>query len=825
MDARQWARVKALFGELEGEPASRRAPLLASEPDAEVRREVEALLIALDSIGTRFEHPPTLDEDVPISGAEPGQRIGPWEVVREIGRGGMGAVYEARRVDDTFEKRVALKTVVSGHGATVVRRFRQERQILARLQHANIAALLDGGVSPSGMPYFVMEYVDGVPIDQAARNQHLSLNARLDLFRSVCAAVQHAHEQLVVHRDLKPANILVTPDWQVKLLDFGIAKLAEVSADGEEGLTETGILPMTAAYASPEQLSGHPVGVASDIYSLGVILYELTSGARPFGGTPVTAAIQAAKDRVASPPSRAVTAETAARTGMGDPLRLRKELAGELDAIILKAMRPEPERRYTSVAQLDDDLHRFLSGRPVLAQPDTTGYRVRKFVRRNRLAVSAAAVAVFALIGATVVSARQAAVARAERDAARQAQHRTEQVTQFFRDVLGEAKPYEQGRDVTVTAAIDSALPRLDAMLGDQPDLQAAIRNTIGSTLADLFLFDRAQPLVEQALAHFEKGGTPSHEYADALYNLAGIEAEAGSPVRAESLYTASFAMYYQLDGDSTGIWPGLNNLAGAVSAQGRFAEAIALYENGMRHRADTLAKDTALHVILLGNIGTALAQLGRYDEAEPKLNEALALATAAGLKPGRVAAVLQPLAGTQMFLGKYSEAEASAREALRLASLEFGPENPRAVQAQRMLVNILADAGRCQEALDGAAAILALRGRTLTDQDPSVGTALLFSGWCNARVGRLALGEAQVREGVALRRAVFGDANWATAQGRSMLGDVLARRGPGAREEALRELQAGYDGLRASLDSNNVRVMQARERLEVARSQDKSMR
>jgi serine/threonine-protein kinase len=412
---------------------------------------------------------------------------------------------------------------------------------------------------------------------------------------------------------------------------------------------------------------------------------------------------------------------------------------------------------------------------------------------------------------------RQAALARAERDAARQAQHHTEQVTQFLRDVLSEARPGEQGRDVTVTAAIDSVLPRLDSTLSDQPELRAITKNTIGSTLTELFMYDRARPLVEDAVAYWQRAGKPSQEYADALYNLAGIEAEAGSPVRAESLYVASFAMYYALDGDSTAIWAGLNNLAGAVSAQGRFADAIALYENGMAHRADALERDTSLRVILLANIGTALSQLGRYSEAEPRLTEALALAEGAKLKPGRIAAVLQPLAGTQLFLGKYAEAEANAREAWRLSALEYGPDNSRAIQSLRVLMNILADAGRCQEALAAAQQIIALRS-ALSDEDPSVGTAFLFGGWCEAQLGQVATGEAHVREGLALRRAVFGDDNWATAQGRSMLGDVIARKGAPWREEALRELQAGYDGLAASLDTAHVRVQQARERLERVR-------
>jgi serine/threonine-protein kinase len=818
LDPARWAELKDRFAEvsaLAGE--ARAAALRRLDADPELRDELAALLTAADSMGDRFEHGPLPPEDAGMT-IRPGQRIGSWAVLRELGHGGMGTVYEAERVDDAFTKRVALKTVSAGHdGTTIIRRFRHERQILARLEHPNIAALLDGGVTAWGAPYFVMEFVDGAPIDRWCAERSLDLRGRLSLFLQVCGAVQYAHERLIVHRDLKPANILVGADGTAKLLDFGIAKLLQSSEGTETPLTQTGVLPMTTAYASPEQLRGEPVTVASDIYSLGVVLYELLAGRRPFDDAVWSTALRATTGQSAAPPSRAVRDTTITSVGRLDARRLRRMLSGELDAIVLQALRPEPGRRYQSVTRLMDDVQRYLDGRPVRAQPDTAGYRVRKFVRRNRVAVTAGLIAVTALAGATILSLHQAAVARAERDVARREQRRTEQVTQFFRDVLTTAKPQEEGRDITVVEAMDRVIPRIDTTFRNEPDLRAAIKSTLGSTLADMYLYDRARPLAEDALRLRRQldGNRPSREQADALYNLAGIESESGSPVRAESLYQASLAMYRRLPGvDSSEIWRGVNNMAGAVSAQGRFADAITLYEDAMRHLADTLARDTVLHAVLLGNIGTAMSQLGRYRDAEPRLAEAVALLEAKlGHESPRVASLLQPLAGTRFFLGQTAEAETAARESWAINRRTLGDDSPGTIVSLRMLVNILADAGRCGEALPLARRIVALRHRTLAELDPSLGTALLYEGWCEAELGDPVRGEAKVREGLALRRAAFGDEHWAVWAARSMLGDVLARE-PGREAEADAELSAGYEGLRATLDSGHVRVLQARERL-----------
>lgn len=814
-----WRRVTELFDALVGLPGEEQQARLAELPetDTPLRREIESLLDAARDVGDRFDRAPLLPETLP-SPSLVERRVGPYLITREIGRGGMGTVYEAHRADDQYAKRVAIKTVTSANDRVEMqRRFQRERQLLARLEHRNIAALLDGGVTAEGLPYFIMEFVEGQPITVWCDARGLDVRERLALFRQVCGAVQYAHEHLVVHRDLKPGNILVSGDGTVKLLDFGIAKLVDPTSLGDETLTRTGALPMTAAYASPEQLRGEPVSTASDIYSLGVVLYELVAGQRPFGNEGgLLSAVHAAATRTApEPPS------TAVRTTPGDTIaeRRRRALRGDVDSIVMMALRSEPSRRYRSAQQFADDLQRHLDGQPILAQPDTFGYRFAKFVRRNRAATSAGALAVAALLTGTVVSVRQARAARAERDRALVEQQRTEQVKQFFQNILSSGKPQDGGKALTVVEAIDRAIPTIDTAFAANPDLRAAIKNTLASVLSDMYLYDRSKVLLVDALPALRQAaaGRPTREYADALYNLAGAENGLGEIERAESLYRASLTMYGKVPGvDSVEIYRGLNNLAGAIFDQGRLQEAADLWAKVGDRLLVLSPKDSVTQAIAMTNRGVALSTLGRYAEAEPMLRRAaMIFERTRGHDDLRVAEALQPLAGTLMFQGKYAEAETAARRALAIDAAVHGAHNPQTFVAQRMLVNVLAEAGRCAAAIPLADEMIAQRGATLGEKDPSLGTAYLFKGWCQAQTGDAAHGEATTREGLRLRTAGFPAGHWAIAQGESMLGDVLARLGPARHAEAERRLRSGYEGMRKTLDSTNVRVLQAKTRLE----------
>ena len=423
MDATRWTQIQTLFNAvLEQDPAARDAFLhTACADDPDLLAEVRSLLAAdadahplLDSLAIEAI---ALPADLLPDGILPaeGERVGPYRIVEPLGRGGMGAVFLAERADGQFEQQVALKLIRGGAGsAQIVRRFQSERQILARLQHPHIARLLDGGLTEDGQPYFAMEYVDGVPLDQYCEVHDSPIEDRIQLIRAACDAVQSAHRQLVVHRDLKPANILVTVDGQVKLLDFGIAKMLTGAEDamgdpmGAPALTQTGHAVMTPAYAAPEQLRHEPVTTATDVYALGVVLYELLAGERPYdlsGCSP--AEIERIVSEQAPRPPSAVA-----------PAHRQRRLRGDLDTIVQKALRKEPERRYTSAEALADDLQRHLEGRPVEARPDTAGYRTRKFVQRHRAGVTATA-AVVVLI-ATLVTFYTTQLAQ-ERDQCRNA--------------------------------------------------------------------------------------------------------------------------------------------------------------------------------------------------------------------------------------------------------------------------------------------------------------------------------------------------------------------------------------------------------------------
>jgi len=371
LDAAFWERVRTLFHATVDLAPADRAPLLDDCGDPNLRAEVERLLGQHDAAAGFLEQ--SVWDLVDTADAKwEHVLIGPYRVVRQLGHGGMGTVFLASREDDEFEQRVAIKLVRRGAGTDgLLQRFRQERQILAALEHPNIARLLDGGTTAGGVPYLVMEYVEGTPIDDYCRAHNLPIDARLRLFLQLCDAVQYAHRGLVIHRDIKPANVLVTADGIPKLLDFGIAKLTSAQTNA----TITG--PMTPDYASPEQLAGKLVTTATDVYSLGLLLFELLTGARPFAGVQ--------------------------RTGETEPPRASsvsglRSLRGDLDRILLVALDPDPNRRYASVEKLADDVRRHLDGHPVAARGASLGYRTAKFVRRNKLFVAAAAVAVIVAI-------------------------------------------------------------------------------------------------------------------------------------------------------------------------------------------------------------------------------------------------------------------------------------------------------------------------------------------------------------------------------------------------------------------------------------------
>jgi len=524
MNPEIWQQLKPLFhAALNLAPAERASFLdTACDGDDRLRTELEKLLAAHDQPGAFLVSPALVNAADVSEEVRAGELIGPYEIVREIGHGGMGTVFLAIRADDQYRKQVAIKLVNRGMDTDLIlRRFMMERQILANLEHPNIAHLLEGGSTADGLPYFVMEYIEGQPIMEYCDAHQFTNIQRLELFRHVCSALQYAHQNLVVHRDIKPGNILVTEEGVPKLLDFGIAKLLSPGWDSETGeATASMVRLMTPKYASPEQLRGLSITTATDVYSLGVVLYELLSGHHPYrlsSGQPEAVAqviLSEEPDRPSTAASRPQLDDAnatagqppttdnglrTAKTNAKSEIRNPKFLRGDLDNIVLKALRKEPERRYASVQEFAEDIRRHLEGLPVTASPDTFGYRARKFVQRHKAGALAAAIVLVTLLTATVVTAWQARVARRERAKAEQ---RFNDVRKLANSVVFEIHDSIQdlpgstpARQLLVTRALEY-LDKLAGEAGQDYSLQlelASAYDRIGNIQGGLFTSNLGQ--------------------------------------------------------------------------------------------------------------------------------------------------------------------------------------------------------------------------------------------------------------------------------------------------------------------------------------------
>ncbi|WP_218043003.1 serine/threonine-protein kinase [Steroidobacter gossypii] len=552
----------------------------------------------------------------------PGEIVGRYRIVRLLGRGGMGSVYYAERADEEYQQSVALKIVEWCPAVTdLAGRFRAERQILARLSHENIARLLDGGQLQDGTPYLVMEHIAGTRIDHYCKLRRLGTEAKLRLMQQVCASVQYAHQNLVIHRDLKPSNILVTEDGVVKLLDFGVAKLLSPDGGVTSSLTQQIDRVLTPDHASPEQLLGQPVGTTSDVYALGVLLYELLSGKRPFefANLSLSEISRIVGLTTPAPPSTRIPVETQ-RWG------LAAELRGDLDNIVLKAMHREPNRRYETVAALAADIQNYLDGRPVQARPDTWTYRTRKFVRRNAWAVAGAAASVLMI---TTVIAFYTVRLSQERDMAQRQRKAADTVAEFMIDVFRRANPNEtRGAEVSARDALDAAASRIDRDLVNEPRLRLTLLRKMGQSYSGLGLMPEALGLMERqvSLARTEFGETDV-ELARALEALGHIHHSMSKFTLAEHAFGEAELIRMRLGLEYDAEWARLlHSIASNLRAQQRFEDAIRYH---MRAEAGARSLPESERATL-GNVLQGLAftygESGNYEEAERYAREALPL-------------------------------------------------------------------------------------------------------------------------------------------------------------------------------------------------------
>jgi tetratricopeptide (TPR) repeat protein len=761
MNAQQQQLVDRLFEQIVGLPKERQAGFLDEKcSDEEVRREIEWLIAC--ATGSPLSGMISAIGEVAssVTGAGViGQRVGQYRLAEWIGQGGMGTVYRADRDDDQFRQTVAIKILrFSPADPLASQRFRRERQILAGLEHPYIARLLDGGEWDAlgygvRQPYIVMELVEGQHLTTHCKENGLNVRQRLLLFRQVCDAVSYAHQRLVIHRDIKPANILVSQNGTPKLLDFGVAKLLDpqmINPAAESQVSAT-VAAMTPDYASPEQVRGEPVSTVTDVYSLGVVLYELLTGSRPHGSGSrdfLEIAHRICEQEVAAP-----------------SLVAGRQYRGDLDVIVTKALQKDPARRYASVEQFSGDVRRHLEGLPIVARPDTLAYRGAKFIRRHLSGVIAVSVLFLALVGG--IAAALVEKRRADTEAAT-----AKAVNAFLeKDLLEKAGSSAQASpatepdpDLKVRTALDRAAARLPGKFATQPAVEISIRHTIGKTYMDLGLLSEARRQLEAALRLArERFGEEYPEKAGSLYDLGGVsmlqgrysEAESlfsqalqlqrralgeehpdtlntmrelgsayesqGRYAQAESLYTQGLKRQRRLLGDDhPDVLNTTNNLAGLYRVQRKHSEAEALYESILKVQRRVLGKDHPDTLTVMNNLASVYGYEGKFEESETLHSEVVnARIRVQGSEHPLTLSEMCNLAITYRNEGKYVQAEALLRTTLQTQQRVLGEENPDTLDTKEALAVLCRILGRHAQAETLFVEVLKTRRRTQGEEGP----------------------------------------------------------------------------------------------------------
>lgn len=703
-----WKEISPYLDEALARPEAERAAWLeslrATKPElaAVLRKLLEEHQAASQE---RFlEGPPGPEMD---DAALRGRVVGPYALLSPIGRGGMGSVWLAERGDGRFERRVAVKFLnfaVMAHGGA--ERFKREGRILGRLTHPHIAELIDAGVTPTGEPYLVLEYVEGDHIDRYCDDHKLDLDARIRLFLDVLSAVAQAHTNLIVHRDIKPSNVLVSKDGQVKLLDFGVAKLLEddTSSASPTILTLEGAGALTPLFAAPEQISGTAITTATDVYALGVLLYILMTGQHPAGPGPHSAAdlVKVAEAELprASTAVASADAEEAADARATTPERLRRQLRGDLDTILAKAMKKSPAERYSSVATLAEDLQRYLRHEPVSARPDTIPYRLRKYVRRHRVGAVVAAGLVLLLAGFAVMQAVQLRRITRERD-------RANRIAGFMTDIFKIPDPGEsKGNRVTARELLDRASKDIDTSLTNDPELQSRLMSVMGITYSRLGVYSVAEPVMERAIDVGRRTNGPGdREVLRTEDELAMLYIQNGRISEADQLLREVMANGRRSLGPEDPITlESMSDAAYVLSLEGRHAEAVDLARRAFEAQHRVQGEGYYGTLWSMDIFAGTLVRSGRPAESEPIYRQELAIAQRVrGVDDVSTINAMSNLGATLIVLGRFSEGEDVLRQTLAIETRVYGP---REVETGRTLYN-LACAAAHQGKRDGAFSFL----------------------------------------------------------------------------------------------------------------------
>lgn len=724
---RDWEIVERILDAALEVQAEERAALLDRECEGDIalRSEVEELLAAceeehgfLETPAAAFAASLTAEENERDEKSSEGIAIGPYRVIREIARGGMGSVYLAERADGQFEQRVALKLIKRGMDSDEVhRRFLSERRILARLSHPHIARLLDGGMTNEGHPWFAMEFVDGSTITRYCDEHKSTINQRVELFQSVCEAVRYAHQNLIIHRDLKPSNILVTADGQVKLLDFGIAKLLEEDPAGGP-LTQTEVRAMTPEYAAPEQVRGDPVTTATDVYALGAVLYELLSGRRAHQ---FKRRVPAEIERVVcdvepEPPSIAAAHE-------GNPLA--RSLSGDLDTIVLKALQKDPARRYLSADALSEDLRKYRAGLPVSARPDTIRYRARKFVRRYRVLVAATAVVIVSLTAGLAGTLWQANAASRQAQLASAEAAKANEVKEFLVGLFKGSDPSEtRQQNLTARDLLERGSRGVDTALRKQPDVHAELLDILGVVYGELAFFPQS-----------------------------------------DSLLRRSVALSKQLHGNSDPIvTERLTHLATVLITWSKYEQADTVLREVLATRRQSLGPEHADVGATLSQLGQVQRLRGDLDEGEKLLREAIAIhLKTPGPRSPAVALDLFELAVALNEHGKTPGADSAATEALAIRRANFSSDHPLLLKTEHLIALIRVDQGAYTEAEQIERRVLDTRRRLYGEEHHTVADAMNVVALAIENQGNLVQAESLYTRALSINRKTLGDDHNAT--------------------------------------------------------------
>lgn len=764
MRSGHWSQLWEHFHSVLELDAEVRASWLAAHvPDPVQRAQIEDWLRAHDQVGTALDQPAARALTLPARSSQ----FGPWLLVHEIGRGGMGAVWLAERDDAGFVQRAALKRMSTRLAdPALLARFRREQRILARLQHPEIARLLDAGIDADGLPWLAMEYIEGMPLGQWQRDCTPSLRERLHLLIRLCAAVQYAHQQLIVHRDLKPANVIVAAGQRPVLLDFGIAKLLEQDTGPDQTGTAMPVA-LTPRYASPEQLQGHTVGTASDVYALGCVLYELLTGDTPFAAPGPGAAwsswVAEVCERMPPPPS--------ARAGS---LLLDREL----DAITLKCLRKEPARRYASAAALGEDLQRYLDHQPVRARPDTRRYRVAKFVQRHPwgVALSALAACVLAALGLWLALERQRATQA--RDLALHERAHAADTVAFLTEIFREADPTRgDGRPVAAVEVLTRGADLLEHRhhAGRSAASRGSIAIALGEILVNTGAYARATALFERALAAADDPASPAALRGDALHGLGGAQLAAAAYAAARETLSKALPLRRASHGvSSLEAAMTLERLGAAEQALAHYPQAAAAYAEVLALRRLLLPADDPRIADVHLRLGALAWSRGDYAQAEHHYAGALTLRRQRPEQAAELARVLDALGALDQVRGRFASAQMHYDEALALRRRVLGA-------AHRLTADTLGNLGAlAYDRGDPAAAVplleqaLAVQRRALGETSPVVAKTLNNLGLAQAALGQRTQARTALEHALAINLAAFGPQHLRVAGNLNNLGLVL---------------------------------------------------